>query len=198
MLLSEVEKTLRESWLKSLLDGEDAVKNLGELAGWEPRIAMEQSVRLKDTSLELQDLVDPCGFGPLGQAYNTSHFGLGYLDQHGLDHLPDTMKAKLKEPGWFQTCVMERWGDIDVGEAARFGLRTMLKDNLVPKQQLIEMYSGKESGSTDDGIIDRTFCALRVWAVVRPQEMKKWIETQDADMRPALLWMLENPWGPPK
>jgi hypothetical protein len=45
-------------------------------------------------------------------------------------------------------------------------------------------------------MIDRTFCALRVWAVVKPDEMKKWIATlDDAEMRKALTWLLEHPWG---
>lgn len=45
-------------------------------------------------------------------------------------------------------------------------------------------------------MIDRTFCALRTWAVVRPDEMKIWIATlKEKDLRTALTWLVENPWG---
>ena len=47
-------------------------------------------------------------------------------------------------------------------------------------------------------MIDRTFCALRVWAVVQPKEMQTWIDTiKDADLQKALRWLLQNPWGGP-
>ena len=31
-------------------------------------------------------------------------------------------------------------------------------------------------GFTDDAMADRTFCSLRVWAVVRPKEMEAWTQ----------------------
>ena len=78
---------------------------------------------------------------------------------------------------------------------ARFGLRTMLQDKVVPREELIRMYDGRE-GSSDDAINDRTFCALRMWAVVKPDEMREWIRTVEGeDMQKALTWLLEHPWG---
>jgi hypothetical protein len=48
-------------------------------------------------------------------------------------------------------------------------------------------------------VIDRTFCALRVWAATQPEAMKDWIDTlEDPEMRKALLWLRKNPWGGPK
>lgn len=196
MLVAEVSPKLREAWLSTLLQGPDALENLRRLAAWEPRIAMEQAARVKDRGLALSTLVDGCANGPWGsRVINTTHSGLGYLNQHGLEHLPAPLRKSLMEPGWFESYFMELWGQVDVGEAARFGLRTMLDGNLVPREELREMYAGKNSGSTDDGIIDRTFCALRVWAVIRPIEVAEWIEKQDRDMQESLRWLLKNPWG---
>ena len=45
-------------------------------------------------------------------------------------------------------------------------------------------------------MIDRTFCALRVWAVIRPNEMRTWIRILDDEkMRKALTWLLQHPVG---
>jgi hypothetical protein len=196
MLLAEVSPKLRETWLSTLLQGPDVLENLRTLASWEPQIAMEQAVRVKDQGMELSVLVDGCADGPWGsRVINTTHSGLGYLYQHGLEHLPAPLQKSLMAPGWFESYFMELWGLVDVGEAARFGLRTMLEGNLVPRQELRDMYSGKASGDTDDGIIDRTFCALRVWAVIRPDEVAEWIEKQDKDMRESLRWLLKHSLG---
>jgi hypothetical protein len=92
--------------------------------------------------------------------------------------------------------LMEQWDSMDVAGAAQFGYAYLLRTNYAPREGLIEFFSGKDIYGGEDGMIDRTFCALRVWAVVRPDEMKKWIATiKDAEMRKALTWLLENPWG---
>ncbi|HSI62568.1 MAG TPA: hypothetical protein VLE43_05600, partial [Candidatus Saccharimonadia bacterium] len=92
---------------------------------------------------------------------------------------------------------MEWWGDIDVGEAARYGVAGLMKLHHFPQSDLIKFFKGENNEFTDTGdMIDRTFCCLRVWAVVRPDEMKAWIPTiQDSAMRDALTYILENPWG---
>jgi hypothetical protein len=70
------------------------------------------------------------------------------------------------------------------------------RTNYAPREGVIQFFSGKDIYGGEDGMIDRTFCALRAWAVVRPDEMKKWIATiEDAAMRNALTWLLEKPWG---
>jgi hypothetical protein len=84
----------------------------------------------------------------------------------------------------------------DIGEAARYSLDFMLRYDYAPRENLIKLFSGDDKFSSDWDMIDRTFCALRVWAVVRPNEMKTWIATiKDAEMRKALTWLLNNPWG---
>ena len=61
---------------------------------------------------------------------------------------------------------------------------------------LIKVFSGKSFDSDDDGALDRTFCGLRFWAMWKPDEMRKWISgLEDPEMRQALTWMVENPWG---
>jgi hypothetical protein len=72
----------------------------------------------------------------------------------------------------------------------------MLKDNLFPRKRLIEIFEGRETGDLDDGLVDRTTCALRVWSVMRPEEVREWIKSQPGEeLRKALTWLLENPWG---
>jgi len=92
--------------------------------------------------------------------------------------------------------VMEEWGEIDIGETARYGPDFMLRIHYAPRENLIQFFSGYDVYPDEGGMIDRTFCALRVWAVFKPGEMKAWIATlDDADMRKALTWLLEHPWG---
>jgi hypothetical protein len=84
---------------------------------------------------------------------------------------------------------MEQWDSMDVAGAARFGFAYLRRTNYAPREGLIQFFSGKDIYGGEDGMIDRTFCALRAWAVVRPDEMKKWIATiEDAAMRTALTW----------
>jgi hypothetical protein len=72
-----------------------------------------------------------------------------------------------------------------------------LTKGFAPREGLIQFFTGKDVYPAEDGVIDRTFCALRVWAVVRPEEMRMWIGTlKDEKMSKALTWLLDNPWGP--
>jgi hypothetical protein len=72
----------------------------------------------------------------------------------------------------------------------------MLRTDYAPRENLIKLFSGDDKFASDGDMIDRTFCSLRVWAVVKPREMKAWIGTlQDAEMRKALTWLLQHPWG---
>ncbi|WP_395745263.1 hypothetical protein [Prosthecobacter sp.] len=64
------------------------------------------------------------------------------------------------------------------------------------RENLLRFFSGEDEFADEGGMIDRTFCALRVWAVIRPEEMREWIGRQEgADMRKALTWLLKHPWG---
>ena len=91
--------------------------------------------------------------------------------------------------------VLEWYGTLDIAAMARHGFDFMRRTNFTPRENLIKFFSGQD-GYTDDDVIDRTFCSLRVWAVVKPKEMKEWIGTiKEADMRKALTWLLDHPWG---
>ena len=72
---------------------------------------------------------------------------------------------------------MESWGGIDIGEAARHGLEFMLATDYAPKKGLLRFFGGEDVYPDEERMIDRTFCALRVWAVVKPDQMKAWIAT---------------------
>jgi hypothetical protein len=83
-----------------------------------------------------------------------------------------------------------------VGETARYGLDFMLKSDYASREELIKLFSGDDDFASDADMIDRTFCALRVWAVTKPDQMKAWIATlKEEDLRKALTWLLENPCG---
>ncbi|OAI58101.1 hypothetical protein AYO49_05800 [Verrucomicrobiaceae bacterium SCGC AG-212-N21] len=194
ILIAEVEPELREKWLKEMLRGEEGPLNLGRLARWEPQLAMESAAMVEHDQLDLGELLECCAVGPWNGYLENTCSGLGYLMEHGTSHLPKSLHPGLAD-AWLDTVLLEFWGHVDVGETARFGLRTMLELKMPPTQELIEMYDGRQ-GSSDEAINDRTFCALRVWAVVRPDEMREWIKTvEGADMRKALTWLLEHPWG---
>lgn len=193
MIMPEVSAAQRKTWISQMLHGD--VDNICRLASWWPQLAMESAVLVED-DLELAHLVDSCAYGPWDtQAWNTTHSGFGYLKEHRLEHLPESLRKKLLE-GWYSCTFMELWGDLDIGEAARFGLNLLLTDLKASREDLLTTLRGSDPPQSDDGIWDRTFCALRVWAVVRPTEMKKWIATQEGeDLRSALTWLLEHPWG---
>ena len=195
MLMLEVSPEQRKRWLSQMLRGKEGIRNIERLAEWQPQLAME-SGHLIEGDLELEQLVDSCAYGPWGGViWNTTHSGFGYLKKYRLEHLPEPLRKKL-QPGWFECTFMEQWGDLDIGEAAQFGLNLLLTDLQASRVELLATLRGSDPLQADDGIWDRTFCALRVWAVVRPAEMKKWVETQKGeDMRSALTWLLEHPWG---
>ncbi|MFO1484241.1 MAG: hypothetical protein U1F71_12860 [Verrucomicrobiaceae bacterium] len=198
MIMTEVPSEQRSRWVSQMLHGEAGTNNIERLAEWQPQIAME-SAMLVEGDLELHRLVDSCAYGPWGGVvWNTTHSGFGYLKKYRLKHLPEPLRKKL-EPGWFECTFMEQWGDLDIGEAARFGLNLLLTDLQASRTDLLATLRGSDPPQSDDGIWDRTFCALRVWAVVRPTEMKKWADIQKSeDLRSALTWLLEHPWGGPE
>ena len=64
------------------------------------------------------------------------------------------------------------------------------------KSQVPRMFSNRQGMENESGFRD-TLSALRTWAVLRPKEMRAWIdgETFDPDLRGALLWLLDNAIG---
>ena len=195
-LMSRVDAATRKRWLadaKSADEKEDHSSALIEAwAKWDPKAALEFAAAAKDGSMIESAVGGACW--RTWDADNMRHCGLGAVKDFKFFDLPKKVRDEVA--GELSQMVMEGWGEIDIGETARFGLDFMLRGNYVPRAGLIAFFSGKEVYPDEGGMIDRTFCALRVWALVKPDEMKAWIPTQkDAEMRKALTWLLEHPWG---
>jgi hypothetical protein len=190
LLMSEVDADTRRQWMTEFVATEDAADRLHHLAAWHPHIALDWADKVK-TEIEwlLPDIVDGCVYGPWSYPQNTSHFGIGYINDHGVGRLSRHMQAGQ----WGMTTFMEQWGDIDIGEAARFGFKVLLDSNYAPREDLAKFFMGDDSFGNDGEIIDRTFCSMRVWAMVQPDEMSQWIEEKcPADMQESLRWLLKH------
>ncbi len=202
-LMGRVGETTRESWLSEARkedagkDAEnDAVKSLlGGWAQWDPHPALEAALATNDFDAIVRVATD-AAYGPFpGHPHNTTHFGLGVIKEFDVAKIPAEIRMSiLRDGGW--EAIMEQWGDIDIGETARYGMDVILRTDYVPRDGLIRFLSGEDVYPDEGGVLDRTFCALRVWAVVRPEEMKAWIATlKDTEMQKALTWLLDHPWG---
>ena len=195
-LMSRVDADTRQRWLadaKSADEKDDHASALIETwAKWDPKAALDFAATAKDPRM-IEDAVGGACWRTW-DADNMRHCGLGAVQDFKFFDL--LKKVRDEVAGELSQMVMEGWGEIDIGETARFGLDFMLRGNYVPRAGLIAFFSGKEVYPDEGGMIDRTFCALRVWAVVKPDEMKAWIATlKDAEMRKALTWLLQHPWG---
>jgi hypothetical protein len=196
LLLSSVDARMRSQWLKDAADADPdggVLEHLiSEWAVWDPRAAMDAAIKTGNSEI-IKKM--PIAFVTRFEPLNACHAQLGFLRDFDVR----TLRQLFSHEDWYDwgTEAMESWGKIDVGEAARYGVDFLMKVDYVPRSQLITLFNGQSQDLTDTGdIIDRTFCCLRVWAVVRPDEMKAWIPTiQDSAMRDALTYILEHPWG---
>jgi len=199
-LMSRVDALTRERWLADAKsenpDGDLTEVLLDKWAGWEPKAALDAAIATKDIDI-FRAAADAAASGPFPFALNSRHFGLGVIKEFDVTKLPDDLRKEIVfGEGWYM--MMETWGDIDIGEAARYGLDFMLRTSHPPRENLIKLFNGDDAFASDGDMIDRTFCALRVWAVVQPKEMQTWIDTiKDPDLQKALTWLLQNPWGGP-
>ena len=194
-LMSRVEAGRSERWLaEAKLDEDNLHPLLQGWAVWDPKAALDAAVATDDSEIA-EEVANFAAYGHWGGAWNTSHFGLGIIKEFDASRLPERYRNDLFM-NWEE--IMEVWGEIDIGEAARYGLDFLLRYDYEPRENLLKLFAGDDTFAVDGNMIDRTFCALRVWAVVKPEEMKAWIATQkDAEMRKALTWLLEHPWGGP-
>lgn len=203
LLMSRMDDTTRQRWIgeaKAACSKNDPwpfYNLLLEWVNWNPEDAFQKCVAVGDPELleqAGQAAVYTYIHGPIG-----CHWGLGIIRDF------DLRAAGLK---WIQakdysllkwgTPLMERWHMIDIGEAARYGFHflTVLWPEYMPREDLVKMFSGDPECCSDSDMIDRTLCCMRFWAMWKPDEMRQWIETiKEADMRKALTWTLENPWG---
>jgi hypothetical protein len=193
ILMANVDKTRQQAWIAGIMP-ESMQTRMRVLARWCPELAMEQAFRVQDADM-ICDVARAAVYGFGGRNWNRTHAGLGFVQALDLQKLP---KHVLEQEGaWeWNIYVMEQWGCVDIGETARHGYGFLMKQTWPPRDELLRFFSGEDVFPDESGVIDRTFCALRVWAVWHPDEMRAWIVRQKgAAERKALTWLLEHPWG---
>jgi hypothetical protein len=195
IMMPKVDKARSKEWLSGI-EPEKLGGHLEVLAPWCPELAMEWAVRAKDADM-IETVTRSAVYGFGGTTWNRSHAGLGFINSFDLQQLPKDLRMTAWEWG---IAIMEQWGCVDIGEAARYGFRFLMQPSWSQewpeRAKLLRFFSGVDEFPDEGGMIDRTFCALRVWAVIRPDEMREWISKQEgADARKSLTWLLENPWG---
>lgn len=195
MVLSHVDGKRSRTWMSQVEASDPApgvplASLFSAWAPWDPHAAMEAAI--KDPYL-ISETARAIVYGVSRGTPNNTLYGLSVIRDFDLSSLPKGDKYAIFE-NWY--ILMEHWGTIDLGESARYGLHFLLKTGYAPQEDLIKLFSGDDAFSSDSDMIDRTFCALRMWAVLQPEPMKAWIATQPgAEMRKALTWLLEHPWG---
>ncbi len=196
ILMALVDDATRQQWLAEP-QGDLRQDRMVQLAAWQPELAVSEALRSTDGE-QIGDVLQATVYGNR-TSYNGSHFGLGYLRDFDLNRVPQ--EARILTLYETAPTIMEQWGDVDAGECARFGLRCLAHGDSPERKELLKFWRG-DADLGDDGLVDRTFCSLRVWAVVRPEEMRAWLGTlKDNELRESLTWLLEHPWGmekPPK
>jgi hypothetical protein len=195
MLMSRVDAGTREQWLSQARKTQKLHDLLISWAMNDPKAALQQALKTKDDEI-IEQVVRKVAYGPQGgRPFNTSHPGLGMIRDFDFSVLPYETYALVVGEG--AITIMEQWGEVDAGEAARFGLQHVFKLSPSERQEILAFLQGQNNSFADTAdVLDRTFCALRVWAVTKPDEMKAWIGTlKEEDLRTALTWLLENPWG---
>jgi hypothetical protein len=185
-LMNRIDAATRARWLAQAAPdaaGEgpgDLINLLSAWAASDPEPAVDAALATGNLEI-IQDVL--ASAVPSSPALNSTHFGIGFIKRFDLSRLPE----KIRENhflNWEE--FLEAWGDIDIGETARYGFDFLLRTDYAPRENLIKYFSGID-GFTDDAMADRTFCSLRVWSVVRPEEMEAWIKTvENAEMRNAL------------
>jgi hypothetical protein len=195
ILLSRVGAGKREQWLTEARETDTLHDLLPAWALSDPRAALEEVLKTKDIEV-IARVVYGVAYGPQGgHPYNSCHPGLGIIRDFDFFALPkDTYDAIVGDGAYI---IMEQWGEVDAAEAARFGIQHIFRLHPSERQEILSFFRGENDNYADEGdVLDRTFCALRVWAVTKPDEMKAWIATlKEEDLRKSLTWLLENPWG---
>lgn len=195
ILMDRVDSTVRDRWLAQAVEGdeEQVFDRLPELAAWHPELGVSKAIMDGNPEL-ICEVLESASVGPWhGWPENTCHPGLGFLKEFALTNIPAALRSEVVE-NWIEAVdSLEWWGGVDAAEAARYGMDFLLNTSYTTREDLIAYLPG---GGDEGGMMDRTFCALRVWAVTRPDEMKKWIETQeDAGVRQALMKLFDHRWG---
>ncbi|MEZ0274074.1 MAG: hypothetical protein ACAH88_04160 [Roseimicrobium sp.] len=195
ILMSRVDAPKREQWLAKARVTKMQYYLLAAWARCDPNAALEAAVSTQDAEL-IGHVARDAAYGPGSvDTWNACHPGLGVVRDFDFTVLPvEIFKVVIGEDG---IAIMELWGEVDAAETARFGLRYLMKLEYPPRDEILRFFSGATDELADnEGVLDRTFCALRIWAVTKPDEMRTWLATmKDNEMRTALTRLLENPWG---
>jgi hypothetical protein len=132
-LMSRLDATTRERWLadaKSENEKDDLTSPLIEgWAKWDPHSALEFAAAAKDPDIIKAAAAAACWLP--WDVDNMRHCGLGALKNLNVFDLPEAIRGEATE-SWSQM-VMEGWGEIDIGETARYGLDFMLRTNYAPR-----------------------------------------------------------------
>lgn len=91
------------------------------------------------------------------------------------------------------------WGPIDFSAmVTKYGMPWCLSgnDNDIPQDRLAGMLANREALENSSGLRNTLSC-LRTWAVLRPAEMRAWIDhgAFGSNLRQALVWLMENARG---
>jgi hypothetical protein len=197
MLMSRVDAKTRARWLaqaKTPNPDDDLSRALIEQwAHWDPSAALAAAVATDD-SQTLEEVAEELAEGPFEATFpKSSRFGLEAIRNFDVGALPAKFRDTLMDQ-WDE--IMDQWGDVDVCEAARYGMDFLNRIDRQHRDTLMRYLGGEDRDDKESDIVRRTVAALRVWAVVRPRGMKAWIATlKDADMQKALTWLLNHAMG---
>jgi hypothetical protein len=195
LLMSRVDAATRHRWLEDAAKVGSGTKDLlGHWARWDFSAAWGVALATKDLEL-LREVFNEALFPDSWEPHNLQRVRLRQIVESINNHAfpPDVFRLLMQDEF---VLLLEVWGEIHLGDTARHGLDLLVKSNEVPRDELLRLFSGDNSVGGDGDVLDRTFCALRIWAVTKPGEMRAWLATmKDKEMRTALTWLLENPWG---
>jgi hypothetical protein len=204
-LMPHVDQATRTRWIEQARgpEGEDSSANglIHEWAKWDPKGALLVAASADPETFgaaACAAVAGPFGSEPF-DLENTNGMGSGFTVLKNLDwsRLSDGFRSSAFAEGYAGMEIMERWGDIDIGGAAQFGFAFLIEAEYVAPEDFIDFLSGEDLFASGGNMIDRTFCALRTWAVFKPAEMEKWIATiKDPGIQKALHALLRDPWGP--
>lgn len=177
-LMPDADPATRDAWLaeasrQNRLEEDDPASDFLEIWAWrDPAAALRAAIELDDGYL-LELVMQAAAFGPgPGCPDHATHHGLGVLRTFDFPEMTGPMEAGYFS-GWIY--VMEQWSDVDIGECARFGVELLWNHDGALRNEFLGVLEGG-FGPWDDGVIDYTVRALRMWAMWRPDEMRQWIE----------------------
>ncbi len=194
-LMAQVDAATRVRWLANARTfdpkGDCTEDFVGQWAEWDPAGALAAAV-----TDGRWDVISECARGGVYGAfttYNTELYGISIVRNFDPSVISPARRLWAIDQ-W--DAIMEEWGDVDIADAARYGVYFLKRMDTPHRSDFLKYCSGSDIQPKPGDMMRRTFNALRVWAVVRPKEMKAWIGAlNDPPLQKALTWLLEHPWG---